>query len=684
MRTILQLALLLLSTIAFSQEPLYNWVTGMGSSAEDVGYSIVTDEARNIYTTGFFRNTVDFDPGPGVHNLVSSGSSDIFIQKLNPDGNLIWALSIGGSDSESGEHIRFDDHYIYISGRFSDTVDFNPGPDTFFLNGADHFEGFILKLDTSGAFIWAASFHGSHPSAPTKMLFDGAHNITTLGYFTGTVDFDPGPATYELTAAGTQHHWDIFVHKMDSAGNFIWAKSIGGPHENWPGGLVLDQEGHIIINGSFQETTDFDPGTGVYTLTSVGMRDYFVERLNPMGEFEWVLQFGSSTDDMGNALSIDPEGNIYSSGIFYNTVDFDPGPNAYNLTSHGQYDVFIQKLTLGGAFIWAKSFGGIYSDVIHETAVNQYGEIYSIGHYLDVVDFDPGTEVYDITSNGVWDFYVQKLDSSGGFSWAKSYGGTGMDEGRSIYLDTFKGVYLTGYFEDTVDFDPSAQNSVLVSAGEEDIFVLKLDTCRTSYGTINPTTCDIFVSPSGNHVWDSTGIFFDTIQNAMACDSIITVNLSVLSIDTSVIQNGHTLTANDTNCQYQWADCNNGYTHMIGDTNQIFTATINGLYAVILSNAMCSDTSGCHGIYSVNTPTDKSEPEITVFAVPGTKTISIDLGRVAVNTHVKVTNIHGNTLLVKQIQNTRFSKIDLDQASVVYLVCLDLEGRNYTFKVILH
>jgi len=106
------------------------------------------------------------------------------------------------------------------------------------------------------------------------------------------------------------------------------------------------------------------------------------------------------------------------------------------------------------------------------------------------------------------------------------------------------------------------------------------------------------VSPSGMHTWTSTGIYNDTILNMAGCDSIITIDLTILSVDNSVSINGITLTANSLTGTFQWVDCNDGYSHISGETNQSFTPTANGSYAVIISD-VCTDTSSCFDINSV-------------------------------------------------------------------------------------
>ncbi|MBA3683482.1 MAG: SBBP repeat-containing protein [Bacteroidetes bacterium] len=111
---------------------------------------------------------------------------------------------------------------------------------------------------------------------------DASGNIYTTGYFTGTANFDPGLATYSLTASA----WDTFILKLDAAGNFIWAKNIGavGSITN-PRGIAVDITGNVYITGYYDTIVDFDPGPGIFNLTPNGSNDVFILKLNATGNF---------------------------------------------------------------------------------------------------------------------------------------------------------------------------------------------------------------------------------------------------------------------------------------------------------------------------------------------------------------------------------------------------------------
>jgi len=112
------------------------WAKGMGGTGVDEGGSIVADSSGNIYTTGVYQGTADFDPGISTTNLTSAGSSDIFITKLDSSGNFVWAKSMGGAGDDFGKGIVLDSGNVYIVGDFQGTADFDPSTGTTNLTSA--------------------------------------------------------------------------------------------------------------------------------------------------------------------------------------------------------------------------------------------------------------------------------------------------------------------------------------------------------------------------------------------------------------------------------------------------------------------------------------------------------------------------------------------------------------------
>ena len=184
----------------------------MGGTSIDYGYSITTDDSGCVYTTGSFKKTGDFDPGAGVTNLTSVGITDIYIQKLNTNGNFIWAKSMGGTSSDYGYSITTDDSgCVYTTGRFKNTVDFDPGAGVTNLTSVGNTDIYIQKLDANGKLIWVRSMGGTDNDQGRSITIDGSGNVYTTGRFKNTVDFDPGAALTNLSSAGI---YDIYIQKL--------------------------------------------------------------------------------------------------------------------------------------------------------------------------------------------------------------------------------------------------------------------------------------------------------------------------------------------------------------------------------------------------------------------------------------------------------------------------------------
>jgi len=325
------------------------WVKQIGEAGDEEGQCITRDNSGNLYITGRFTETVDFDPGTGTANLNSNGIYDIFILKLDANGNFLWAKNPAGVDNDMGYSITTDNSgNVYATGRFKETVDFDPGPGTFNLNSNGSYDAFILKLDANGNFLWAKSIGGAEYEESKSITTDANGNVYTTGDFQGTVDFDPGPGTFNITSyynsSQNQYSLDGFIQKLDASGNFLWVKRIGSFINGMFKSITTDKYGGVYTTGLFYYTVDFDPGPGTFNISDSGGGNIFILKLDTSGNFLWVNQMGGPSIDYGYAITIDDCRNIYTTGIFGETADFDPGTGTANLTSNGSRDIFIQKL----------------------------------------------------------------------------------------------------------------------------------------------------------------------------------------------------------------------------------------------------------------------------------------------------------------------------------------------------
>jgi len=184
---------------------------------------------------------------------------------------------------------------------------------------------------------------GTSHDGGNSIALDAFGNVYTTGHFEGTADIDPGAGVFNLTSAGL---YDIFISKLDASGNFAWAKAMGGAGYEYGLSIALDADGNVYTTGGFfSATVDFDPGGGVLNLTSAGGYDIFISKLDASGNFAWAKAMGGTTRDQAGSIALDDSGNVYTTGYFHDTPDFDPGAGVFNLTSAGNSDIFVHKMS---------------------------------------------------------------------------------------------------------------------------------------------------------------------------------------------------------------------------------------------------------------------------------------------------------------------------------------------------
>jgi hypothetical protein len=544
MKNILITLSFLIGLVVMGEAQNFEWANSMGAGGNDAGAAMTIDASGNIYVAGGFSGTTDFDPSANTFNLTSTGGSDVFIQKLDPNGNLIWVRVFGSTSSDQSSSIISDSlGHIYITGSVQGVVDFDPGPGTFIPSALGQRDVFIQKLDTAGNFIWAKRFGGSDFEQSSAIITDGLGHLYTTGNFQGIADFDPGPGIFNMTASSTA--FNIFIQKLDTAGNFIWAKSFGGGSHDFGRSIATDAVGNIYTTGSYGYTVDFDPGPGIFNMTTNGQQNAFIQKLDTAGNFIWVKTMGGTTLDEGSSITADGLGNIYVTGYFAGTVDFDPSAGISNLTSGGFRNSFVEKLDTAGNLIWAKAMLGTTGGEGKSLLTDALGNVYTVGKFSTTTDFDPNAGIFNLVAAGSSDVFIQKLDPNGTLIWAKSVGGIGDDWVTTLRIDLFNNIYLTGAYQDTLDFDPSTNTFNLNSNGGYDIFVLKLSQCSPSTSTDLQTACNSFTWIDGNtYTSNNNSATFNILGSATnGCDSLITldliINVPAASIDSIVTCNSY-------------------------------------------------------------------------------------------------------------------------------------------------
>jgi hypothetical protein len=297
----------------------------------------------NVYCTGEFYNTIDFDPGGSTYNLSSNGRNDIFVLKLDSDGNFLWAENIGGWYEDYGAQVlidRFGD--LIIGGSFVGEVDFDPGTDSTLLVSVSVDDAFLLNLTSDGIFKSVKSFGGIANDFIRYMKFDNENNIIIGGSFRFEADFDPDPDEEYIVEGGSLN--DLFVLKLDANGDFMWVRTLGGGFSVvFIKPFDIDSLNNIYFASSFNTSLDIVPGDSSHIVEPVGSDDFFIDKLSPDGDFVSAIIMGSPFLDYINTVFLDRHANIYAVGIFDGNPEYELNNTIDSLSSAGSVDVFIQK-----------------------------------------------------------------------------------------------------------------------------------------------------------------------------------------------------------------------------------------------------------------------------------------------------------------------------------------------------
>jgi gliding motility-associated-like protein len=443
---------------------------------------------------------------------------------------------------------------VYITSSFQDTTDFDLDTSDYIIpNGTA--SAFVLKLDANGKFKWARAFKSTYVGG-FDIKVDINSNVYTVGCFNNTVDFDPGSGVYNLTSAGG--HYDVFVSKLDSNGNFIWAKRIGSKKEDRAHSLAFDRWGNLVIAGFFSDSCDFDPGTSQYILPTNGAKDAFILKLDTAGNFIWAKSAGGPGDDVAYSVAVDSKNKVIAVGDFQHQVDFDPNAGVSNKLTAGGKDIFVWKLDSNGVLNWTQTMGGANNDYCKSVAIDTANNIYSTGAFQWVSDMDPSNASNNLTAIGPEDQYVTKLNELGDFVWARSIGGKFSTWGHSIAVSKAGNIHTTGHFKDSVDFNPMAgtyimdalwNNPTSFTAGgtSEEVFISKWYNCVTAPVIITPSkntnicpkdTVILTASLASSYLWStgattrsinvsSTDTFKVTATNSTGCPAYNSITVKV-------------------------------------------------------------------------------------------------------------------------------------------------------------
>ncbi|NOQ71476.1 MAG: T9SS type A sorting domain-containing protein [Crocinitomix sp.] len=481
---------------------LFALIIGVTVSAQDFAWAadysgdqsyvtaLTVDNDGSSYSAVVCIGTIDFDPGPANYEVFGGPEGKTVLQKLDVDGNFIWAkefLEPGAGDGVIGNGLEVngitvdDSGNLLLTGSTSGRIDYDPGDEEFFADevGVVYYDIFILKLTNNGDFLWAQTMGSGCNDGGEDIDIDHNGSVYVTGTFCLTVDFNDGVGTDELAAAGVEGS-DVFILKLTEDGEFVWVKSIESDFFDEVLDLEIDKNNNVYIGGYYTNSADFDPSLSEHILDGEGTKKAFLLKLNEEGAYDWVITIPGPSYGKITGIELDSDGNIYAVGDFFGEdIDFDPGVDVSPLTSAGLDDIFVTKYTNSGELIWAKQLGGVGYDRSALIEISAINTIYITGNYKGNIDVDPsGSEFileYSEDDDTDFDMFLCTLNEDGDFIQALSFNGESNEECVDLIRGTEGSIYLAGSTTSELDINPSVDEFLLFGENYDPTgYVLKL------------------------------------------------------------------------------------------------------------------------------------------------------------------------------------------------------------------
>jgi PKD repeat protein len=417
------------------------WTGRLGGTGSDFANAVAVDAAGNVAVAGFFMNSMVVD---GT-SITSAGSTDAYVAKYSPTGQVLWLNAFGAADSDIAESVAFDAAgNVVVVGHFSGTVSFG-GPVLTSRGGTDIF---VAKYSPSGAHLWSRRHGDLRNDTALGVAVDTAGNPVLTGYFSGTVDF--GPATCRVPFSTDL---DAFLLKLNGSGNPTWVKCFVNTAAEMGYAVATDTAGSVHLTGSFNGRIDL--GGGI--LDSAGIQeDVFLGKFSAAGVHQWSRHAGDEENDRGRGLATDASGNVYLVGSFRGSASFG-GPTLQS--NAGSTDVFLAKYGSTGSHQWSRRVGGSQDDEGLAVTVDAAGEPTITGFHRGM-DAGGGP----LTSQGLRDIFLVRFSTGGTHRASTSWGGSNDDRGLGVAATPSGHVVTAGTFKDTVSFGGVS----LTSAGGPD------------------------------------------------------------------------------------------------------------------------------------------------------------------------------------------------------------------------
>jgi gliding motility-associated-like protein len=383
---------------------IIQWAIKAGGNGSDRALSVATDNSGNIFVTGFYFGTANF----GNISLTSiNGSKDVFIAKISPTGNFLWATSCGGNLADIGNSIAVDvSGSVIIAGQFEGTANFGTSTFSSMINPNTNLPSidiFLTKYDNNGNFLWAKNGTAEFTDRALDVITDNNNNIYMCGQFSDTITFN---TTYNNPIMNA-----VFLIKYDASGSEIWFKKASGSY-SIAYGLAINNNQEILMTGDYQGTLAFYGNPNVYINDTYSKRIFTVKYSNT-GSYIWSASESSNNYISSRNIALDGNGNVYIAGEFGCTLNKFAdvfGQGTFN--SVGHQDLFVVKYNTAGTRQWMRNMGGPRNDKLHGLTVPIQDKPIIAGSFEDNISFPMSGFILNNTPYNNQNYLGQGINSS--------------------------------------------------------------------------------------------------------------------------------------------------------------------------------------------------------------------------------------------------------------------------------
>ncbi len=491
MRTVhICIFLFVISCMGFADAPTWIWGQSIGSAGTEYGLSMV-DQNGSVIVCGSFEGSLQC----GDFTLNGNDGLTFYVAKFDANEQNSWAINTGGCGDQYLNYLTLDgDGNIYLLGGFENTI--VCGETTLSAIGGEDIV--VAKIDTDGNWLWAVRAGGWNWDYPQGADVDQNGDVYITGKYEGLATF----GQIQIQSFGEN---DLFVAKISSDGEWIWANGAGGEDDDRGLRIAVDSQNNSFITGHFSNQATFDD----ITMNSGTANSAFCAQISPDGDFIWVKQLGVIWGEYGvwYPIEVDHTGNPIIAIGFSQTAEI--GDITY--ISAGGLDTCIAKYNTDGDVLWSKQLGGLGDDNLFSIAVDPDDNICSTGYF----GFSLILGETELSTNGGSDIILSELSPDGEWLWASSYGNVGDDAGYFLHNYSNDMFYLSGIFTGSITLG----EITLPGYGGIDAFIAKGD---ASTGITDQTS-----KPNCGLLWNSPNPFNPetTISYSLASSSEVTLSI---------------------------------------------------------------------------------------------------------------------------------------------------------------